>query len=385
MKYYRPTRAEVNLDNLRDNLRRIKKTVPPRTKIMACVKADAYGHGLIAVAQKLEAEGVDFLGAASIDEGINLRQAGVKLPVLVLGLVFKKDTAALFEYRLTPTVCDFEFAAALNKKAASFKRPLNVHIKVDTGMGRIGIPHLKAAELVKKIHRLKFINIEGLFTHFAFAESNREFTRRQLRLFGRLRDDLLHCGIRIPLLHSANSMGAIGYRRSHFNMIRPGLVLYGLYPKRGLKIKLKPVLSLKTRVVFAKRVPAGCGISYGHIYVTRNKTNILTLPIGYGDGYPRNLSNLAPVLIRGRRLKVCGRICMDQMMVDAGDFKVKAGDEAVLIGTQGGNKISAEELAELAGTIPYEIVCGLGGRIPRVYVSASRQAEDHIHPKGKRD
>ncbi|MDI6605733.1 MAG: alanine racemase [Candidatus Omnitrophota bacterium] len=368
MKYYRPTWAEVNLDNLGHNFTRIKKIVSAQTKIMVCVKADAYGHGLLPVAKRLQAEGADFLGVASIDEGLKLRQGGIALPVLILGLVFKKDAQVLFKYRLTPTICDAGLAAGLNKKASFLKRPLAVHIKVDTGMGRIGVLHDEAAELVKKIHRLKFINIEGIYTHFAFADSNRDFTRHQLHLFNRLLNDLRKAGIRVPLLHSANSIGLLGYKDSHFNMVRPGLVIYGLYPKEGLKIKLKPVLSLKTRVVFVKQLPAGCGISYGHAYITKNKTNILTLPIGYGDGYPRNLSNQAPVLIKGRRFKVCGRICMDQMMVDAGDLRAKVGDEVVLIGSQGREKVTAEELARLSGTIPYEIVCGLGSRIPRIYI-----------------
>lgn len=365
---YRPTWAEVNLNNLKDNFSQIKKIVSPQTKVMACVKADAYGHGLVPVSKRLEEEGADFLGVASIDEGVKLRQAGIELPILILGLVFKKDAEALFEYRLTPAVCDAGLAAGLNKKASFFKRPLNVHIKVDTGMGRIGVLHGEAAGLVKKIHRLKFINIEGIFTHFAFAELNREFTLYQLELFNRLLNDLRQAGIQVPLIHSANSMGVFGYKKSHFNMVRPGLVIYGLYPKKGLKVKLKPVLSLKTRVVFVKQVPGGCGISYGHAYVTKNKTNILTLPIGYGDGYPRNLSNRAPVLIKGKRFKVCGRICMDQMMVDVGDLQARVGDEVVLIGSQRAQKITSEELAGLSGTIPYEIVCGLGSRIPRVYI-----------------
>ncbi|MFH0763048.1 MAG: alanine racemase [Candidatus Omnitrophota bacterium] len=365
---YRPTWAEVNLNNLEFNLSQIKKMVSPRTKIMACVKADAYGHGLVPVSKKLAASGADFLGVASIDEGIKLRQAGISLPVLVLGLVFKKDAGALFEYALTPTLCDAGLAAGLNKKAASLAKPLNVHIKVDTGMNRIGVLHAEAAGLLKKIRRLKFINIQGIYTHFAFADTNRDFTLHQLSLFNRLLNDLRKAGIQVPLIHTANSMGVVGYRESHFNMVRPGLAIYGLYPKPGLKIKLKPALSLKTRVIFAKELPAGSGISYGHAYVTKNKTNILTLPIGYGDGYPRNLSNKAAVLIKGKRFKACGKICMDQMMVDAGGFPARAGDEVVLIGSQGKDRITSEELAGLSGTIPYEIVCGLGSRIPRVYV-----------------
>jgi len=367
MEYYRPTWAEVNLGSLAHNLNQIKKSLSPATEIMVCVKADAYGHGLVPVAKKLEGLGVNYFGVASIDEGIALRQAGVNLPILILGLIFKEHTGALFEYRLTATVCDAETAAALNYKARLRGERLKVHIKVDTGMGRIGVMHHNAAELIKKIMRLKSLNTEGLFTHFAFADLNRDFTLHQLDLFNRLLNNLRKQGVRIPLVHSANSMGIFGYKNSHFNMVRPGLVVYGLYPRDDLKIKLKPVLSLKTKIVFIKRLPAGHGISYGHAYITKKNTSVVTLPIGYGDGYPRNLSNLAPVLINGKRFQVSGRICMDQMMVDVGGLRAKIGDEVVLIGAQGENKITSEELARLSGTIPYEIVCGLGSRIPRVY------------------
>ncbi len=367
MKYYRPTWAEVNLGNLAHNFNQIRRSVSATTGIMACVKADAYGHGLVPVAKKLESLRVNYLGVASIDEGIALRQAGIKVPILILGLILKNHAGPLFEHSLTATVCDAEIAAVLNNKARLRGRPLKVHIKVDTGMGRIGVMHDSAAELIKRTFRLKFLDIEGLFTHFAFADMDRDFTLHQLDLFNRLLNNLDKQGIRIPIIHSANSMGVIGYKNSHFNMVRPGLVVYGLYPRKGLKIKLKPALSLKTRVVFVKKLPAGFGISYGHAYVTKRETNVVTLPIGYGDGYPRNLSNQAPVLIKGKRFKVCGRICMDQMMADVGGLRPGIGDEVVLIGAQGANKITSEELAALSGTIPYEIVCGLGSRIPRVY------------------
>jgi alanine racemase len=285
-----------------------------------------------------------------------------------LGLILKKDISPLFRYKLTPTVCDEEFASALNNKARVLNKSINIHIKVDTGMGRIGVLHYDAHNLVKNIHKLKFIRIEGIFTHLAFADMNREFTLYQIDLFNRLIHRLNKEGMHIPLLHTANSMGVIGYKNSHFNMVRPGLVIYGLYPKRNLKITLRPVLSLKTKAIFVKRLPKGYGISYGHEYITKRTTTIVTLPIGYGDGYPRNLSNLAPVLISGRRFRISGRICMDQVMVDVADMPVKVGDEVVLIGSCGRNKISTEELAKLSGTIPYEIVCGLGSRVPRVYV-----------------
>ncbi|MFH0858113.1 MAG: alanine racemase, partial [Candidatus Omnitrophota bacterium] len=202
--------------------------------------------------------------------------------------------------------------------------------------------------------------------HFAFADMNKEFTHYQIDLFNKLLVELAGDGINIPLVHAANSMGILNYRHSHFNMVRPGLVIYGLYPKENLKIDLRPVLSLKTKVVFTKKVPAGCGISYGHDYITKKPSRIVTLPIGYGDGYPRNLSNKAPVLIKGKRFRVCGKVCMDQIMVDVGETSVKVGDEVVLIGRQGKVKITVEELARLSETISYEIVCGLGSRIPRI-------------------
>jgi alanine racemase len=335
---------------------------------MVTVKADAYGHGLIPVAKKLIACGTDYLGVASIDEGVKLRDAGIKLPVLVLGMILKNDIGPLFRYDLKPTVCAEELAMALNNKARSLGRPIGVHIKVDTGMGRLGVLHYDAHKLLKNIHRLKFVKLEGIFTHFAFADLDRDFTLQQIDLFNRLIAKLNSEGIHIPLAHAANSMGVLDFKNAHFNMVRPGLIVYGLNPTEKLDIRLKPVLSLKTKVIYFKKIPKGYGISYGHIYKTKKDSNIVTLPIGYGDGYPRNLSNLAPVLIKGQRFKISGRICMDQTMVDVGDLKVRTADEVVLIGSQGKKRITAEELARLSGTIPYEIVCGLGSRIPRVYI-----------------
>jgi alanine racemase len=365
---YRPTWAEVDLDSLGYNFNQVKKMISGQVKIMVTVKADAYGHGLIPVANKLVSCGVDYLGVASIDEGIALREAKVKLPILILGMILKEHVEPLFTYKLTPTVCTEDLAVALNERAKRHKKIIPVHIKVDTGMVRLGVMHKDAEGMVKRIHRLKSLFIEGVFTHFAFADMNKEFTDYQIDLFSRLIERLCKLKMQIPLVHAANSMGVIDYRHGHFNMVRPGLVIYGLYPRKDLAIKLKPVLSLKTRIVYFKRVPKDSGVSYGHTYVTKKATTIVTLPIGYGDGYPRNLSNLAPVLIGGRRFKICGKICMDQIMVDVGDFPVKIGDEVILIGKQGKNEITAEELANLSGTIPYEIVCGFGSRVPRVYI-----------------
>lgn len=365
---YRPTWAEVNLGNLAHNFQQVKRILAPRVKVMVTVKADAYGHGLIPVAKRLVSCGIDFFGVASIDEGIQLRRAQIKNPILILGIMLKEDITPVFKYKLTPTVCTLDLACALDKMAAKNRTLLKVHIKVDTGMGRIGVLPLNAETLVKKIHKLKHLEIEGVFTHFAFADMNRDFTLHQIELFQRLIAKLETERIRPRFVHCANSMGVIGYDCGHFNMVRPGLVIYGIYPKKDERLKLRPVLSLKTRIVYHKRIPRGHGISYGHTYVTKKETTVATLPIGYGDGYPRNLSNIGPVLIKGERFKISGRVCMDQMMVDVADTPVKVGQEAVLIGRQGKNKITAEELADLSGTIPYEIVCGLGNRVPRIYV-----------------
>ncbi|MFA5005267.1 MAG: alanine racemase [Candidatus Omnitrophota bacterium] len=364
---YRPTWAEVDLNNLADNFRKVGAGLAPKTKILVTVKADAYGHGLIPVSKKLAGLGVDFLGVASIDEGIKLRQAGINIPVLILGVVLNRDISPIAKFGLTPTVCDEASAAAFSRLAKKAGRLFNLHVKVDTGMGRIGVQHKDAFKLLQKINRFPFIRIEGIFTHFPLADINKRFTCAQIRVFDQLVEDLKKSGITIPLVHAANSVGLADYKDSHFTMVRPGLVIYGLYPKEDLGIKLKPVLSLKSRVIFVKDVPKGFGVSYAHAYVTRQPGRIVTLPIGYGDGYPRNLSNKAPVLIGGRRFRISGRICMDQIMVDVGSYKVRVGEEAVLIGRQNKAEITTEELAQLSGTIPYEISCGLGSRIPRVY------------------
>lgn len=368
MRYYRPTWAEIDLDNLEYNYSQIKKHISQRIKIMACVKADAYGHGIIPVSKKLASCGVNYLGVASIDEGINLRQSGIKVPILVLGSFLKKDIAPFYRFDLIPTVCTQDLAVALNGLGALKKQAIKIHLKIDTGMGRLGILHKDALVFVKKISKLKYLEIEGVFTHFPCADIDQGFTLGQLKKLEDLLAALDENGINIPLRHSANSMAVVDYRASHFDMVRPGLVLYGLNPKENLKIKFKPVLSLKTKVVFIKNVPKGCGISYGLTYVTKKKTQIATLPVGYGDGYPRNLSNSGPVLINGKRYKISGRVCMDQLMVDVGMDRVKVGDEVVLIGKQANERVTVEELAGLSSTISYEIVCGLGSRIPRVYI-----------------
>ena len=277
------------------------------------------------------------------------------------------DLAPIIKYNLAATVCSNDLAIILNKKAKAKNKIVNIHIKVDTGMGRLGVLHKDAFDFINRIKRLKFLNIQGVFTHFPIADTNQRFTRYQIELFNQLKTRLERRGVNIPLFHAANSMATIGYRNSYFNLVRPGLMVYGIYPKSNIRLKLKPVMSLKTRIIYLKRVPKNYGISYGHIYRTNKSTKIATLPIGYGDGYFRDFSNKGCMLIRGRRFKVAGRVCMDQIMVDIGNLNTKVGEEVVLIGKQGKQRITAGELASLIGTIPYEIACNLGNRLPRLY------------------
>ena len=368
LKYYRPTWAEINLRNLEYNFRLVRKIVGKNVKILVPVKADAYGHGIIAVSKRLERLGVDYLGVASIDEGIILRQNGIKKPVLVLSPIFPDGVQALLKHNLIPSVCTWELALKLDRQAARRKQKAVIHIKVDTGMHRIGIAHHSARKFVRQVSRLKNILVEGIFTHFPCADNKPAFTRRQIGMFEALVRQLEKEGIRIPLKHAANSLGVLDYPDGHFNMVRPGLMVYGLSPRDRLRHKLLPVLSLKTKIAYVKAVEKGKGVSYGHTYVTSRRTRLATLPVGYGDGYPRSLSNKAFCLIAGKRVRIIGRICMDQMLADVTNIKnAKTGQEVVLIGRQKDKAISAEELAKLAGTIPYEIVCNLGRRIPRVY------------------
>ncbi len=365
---YRPVWAEIDLKNLDYNFNLVRKIAGPKVKILVPVKAHGYGHGLVAISKRLESLGVDYLGVASIDEGIVLRNAGVKKPVVVLGTILPDDAKPVLEYSLIQTVCTKEVAESLNKEAQKTGAVSSVHIKVDTGMNRIGVAYAEAYDFIRGIALMTNIKIEGIFTHFPCAEENPDFTQKQIDIFGNLINRLEAAGIEIPLRHAANSMGVIDYPKALFNLVRPGLMIYGLYPKQQASIKLRPLLSLKTKIIHLHTVGKGEGVSYGHTYVAEGKMKLATLSIGYGDGYPRCLSNKAFCLISGKRVRLVGNICMDQMMADVTDIKdVKTGADAVMIGAQGREAITVEELAGLAGTIPYEIVCGLGTRTKWVY------------------
>lgn len=368
---YRPTWAEVDLGAICYNYRQIKKLTAKGASILVIVKGNAYGHGMFEVAKTLEKSGADFFGVATLDEALYLRGKKIKTPILILGSVLPKEAEPAIKNDVTFTLCDMKLAMIINKKAVKLKKQAKVHIKIDTGMGRIGVWHEAAFDFVKDIvFNCKNISVEGIYTHFSVAGRDRFFTTYQLDSFNALLEELKRVGIEIPCRHAANSIATVAIKRSHLNLVRPGIVMYGMYPKRSFSrlFHLKPAMSLKTRVVFLKKTPPGMSISYGRTYITQKPTVIATLPIGYADGYGRILSNKAKVLVKGEKAPVVGKVTMDQTMVDVGHIEgVKVGDEVVLIGRQGSNEIRCEELARLAGTIPYEIVCSISNRVPRIY------------------
>jgi alanine racemase len=369
-KLYRPTWVEIDLKAVEHNFKLIRKIVSPQVKVLAVVKADAYGHGMLAVVRRLIKSGVDYLGVASIEEGITLRQANIRQPILLFENILPGFANAVIKNNLTATVCTRELAERLNYFAGKKKTMARVHIKIDTGMGRLGIWHKEALVFIKKINNFPHLKIEGVYTHFPCADSDSDFTRQQINDFKSLIKEIEREDILIPLYHVANSMGKIGYPESHLDMVRAGLMLYGLYPHDSLKdkIKLKPVLSFKSRIIFLKKVPGGRSISYGRTHICPRDTVIATIPVGYKDGYPRILSNQAQVLFRGRRCPVVGRICMDQLMVDLGrNASARIGDTVTLVGKDGKDRITLEELARLARTINYELACLLGSRAIRYY------------------
>ncbi len=371
MRNYRPTYAEIDLAALEYNFRQVKRRVAPEVKVLVAVKADAYGHGILQVSKRLINSGVDYLGVATIDEAIQLRKAKITAPLLVFGSIFSYEIKPIINYNLTASIGDLPTARRLDREAKAKKKRVKVHIKIDTGMGRLGIWHREAKVFIKELIRFKNLQLEGIYTHFASAdEEDFSYTFLQIESFQNLIRDLERIGIDIPLKHAANSMGLLKFKESHFNLVRPGLMIYGLYPLKSTPrdIKLKPVLSFKTKIVYLKKLSAGRTVSYGRTYVTRKDTVIAVLPVGYGDGYSRSLSNKAEVLIQGKRASVVGTICMDQTMVDVTQTpNVKVGDSAVLIGRQGKEEIKAEELANFSDTISYEVICGISKRVPRIY------------------
>lgn len=366
-RFFRPTWAEIDLGALTRNLRRLSARMPAGTKVMFVVKANAYGHGAEACALAAQkARAADWLGVSSVEEGVALRDAGVRLPVLVLGSLYPFESVlAAAAHDLTPIVASLESARRVAEVATRLRRVINIHVKVDTGMGRIGVRPEAAPDLVRRIAGLKVVRVQGLYTHLAKAEDDPEFTAAQLKAFRKVVAALEREGLRPPLVHAANSAGALRHPGARFDLVRPGLAAYGLYPG------FEPALTLKSKIVFLKKTPKGAPVSYGATWRAPRPARIATLPIGYGDGYSRALSNRAHVLVGARRCPVVGRVTMDQTMIDVtGVPEARVGDDAVLIGRQGAAAIEAAELARLCATIPYETVTALSSRVPRVEIPA---------------
>ncbi|MCA9407360.1 MAG: alanine racemase [Candidatus Omnitrophica bacterium] len=358
-KFYLPTR------------RNSKKYSYSHSQILAVIKADAYGHGAEQIGLLLQKEGIDYFAVSDVAEGIKLRKSGIKRPILLLESTLNEFVKEIFQYQLTPTICTYELALALQQRAKKLNRRCSIHIKVDTGMGRLGVWHQQAYEFIGRIHQLRNLTIHGLYTHFPAADTNHAFTREQIQTFYNLILRLDKSGIVIPFIHAANSMGLAGYKTHVLNLVRPGLMLYGLYPQDKLKTKihLKPVMSIKSRIIFLKNIEKGRSISYGRKFIARQSMKVATLPIGYSDGYSRLLSNKGDVLIKGQRCPILGAVTMDQIVVDVSKVpNLQLGMPVTILGREGKEEVAADELARLAGTINYEIVCNLGNRLAREYV-----------------
>ena len=371
--------AQINLDAVVNNIKQIRKITSPDAKIMVIVKADAYGHGFFEVASALTNNGADFFGVATVDEAIQLRNAGFSNPVLILGVIFRDDLEKIIQNDIMPVVFGYNFAKSISDTAVRLNKKAKIHIKLDTGMSRIGYvcsgsdSRERILESICNVASLPNIEIDGIFSHFAKAdEKNEEYTILQYERFIDIVSALEQRGVHIPIKHICNSAGIIQYPEYHMDMVRSGIITYGLAPSSDVSIEnmgLEPVMELKSVVTNLKRIKVDTPVSYGGNYIAKPGTRIATVAIGYADGYSRLLSGKAQVLINGKKANIVGNICMDQLMVDVTEIEdIKIGDEVILFGKSGNNIITVESVAELMGTINYETICVIGKRVPRVYI-----------------
>ena len=361
----RPTWIQVDLEAIRHNVGLLR---PEHAQLMAVVKANAYGHGDVPVARAALEAGATWIGVALVEEGLGLRDAGIEAPILVLSEFPPGSEREALAARLTPSLYTHAGLALLAQAAAG--REVGVHVKIDTGMHRAGVyPPDATSRFVDRVAAAS-LRLDALWTHFASSTEDEKTTLLQLETFLAVVEDVRAAGHRPRLLHAANSGATILYPETHLDLVRPGIAIYGLQPGGGAgsELGLRPALTWRSVVSMTRRLPAGEAVSYGHRYRLELDSNVATVPVGYADGYPRLVSSSADVLIRGHRCRVAGSVTMDQLMVDCGELPVEAGDEVVLLGGQGDQSVSADELAGLSGTIGYEIVAGIGGRVPREYV-----------------
>ena len=375
MKQYNRVYAKIDLDAIAYNMEQMKKRLGGDAQLIAVVKTDGYGHGAIPIAEMFEDTAYVWgYATASLDEAMVLRDAGIQKPILVLGCVFPDQYEDMVRYEIRAAVYTYEMAKGMSEAAARLGSNAIFHIKLDTGMGRIGFPiSEESVECIERISKLEHVVLEGMFTHFAKAdETDKTYTKMQHEKFVWMQRALLERAIEIPYLDCDNSAGIIDFPDLKHDLARAGISLYGMYPSDEVNqqvIDLKPALELISHISFVKEVEAGTAISYGGTFVAPKKMRVATIPVGYGDGYPRSLSNKADVLIRGKRARILGRVCMDQFMADVTDIpKAAFMDQVILVGADGEEHISVEELSELSGRFPYEFVCCLSKRIPRVYI-----------------
>lgn len=382
MKRYQRVAAWIDLDAIEENFEAMKAGLPSGTQMAAVVKANGYGHGAVPVARLMEPK--DYIwgfAAATIEEALALRSYGICKPVLVLGYVFPDAYEKLVEQEIRPAVFRLDMAEELSREAVRQNKVIPIHIKLDTGMSRIGFPDTQEGlEAVCRIQKMPGLRLEGLFTHFARAdEADKTYADRQLERFTAFREACRKRGIEFPVCHCANSAAIIDMPEAAMDLARAGIALYGLYPSEEIKkerVKLRPAMELKSHIVHVKEIPAGTQVSYGGIYTAPEPRRIATIPVGYGDGYPRSLSDKGCVLIAGKRAPIRGRVCMDQFMVDVTDIpEAVPGAEVTLFGRDGDSFLSLEELADLSGRFNYEFCCDISGRVPRVYLRHGKVTE----------
>lgn len=370
----RPTRAEIDLAALRHNFDQVRRQVGAQRDILAVVKADAYGHGAVAAARTLEAAGVAAFAVALVEEGVELRRAGLQRPILVFGAILPGQEAPLFDFELTPYLFDLETARRLDQAARQRGRVLAVQLKIDTGMGRIGVLPQNLGAFLAELKTLAGLQLEGVLSHLALAdESQSPLNAAQQQSFRSALEQVRQAGFAPRWVHLSNSAAIFSLATPECNLVRPGIVLYGGLPAAELapRLELRPVMNLRSRIVQLKSLPVGAGVSYGHHFHANRPSLIATVPIGYADGYNRLLSNCGEALLRGRRVRVAGRVCMDWTMFDVSDVPgVAVGDEITLLGSAEGGSITGDEWAERIGTISYEVFCGIGKRVPRVYLGS---------------
>lgn len=377
---YPITKAEINLDAISHNVKELRRITDHGARLMAVVKANAYGHGAIEVSKEAVASGVDFLGVARLQEAIELRHAGLNVPILIFGYTPPLDANQLVEYDLIQTVFSLQMAEQLSNALPSTSKPIRIHLKIDTGMGRLGFVHNSLSDQhpnqiiqdIRRVHQLSHLQVEGIYTHFAASDAiDKSYTWLQFNRFMELIEELRKEGIEFIWHHAANSGAIIDLPQMHLDMVRAGISLYGLYPSKDVnhaKINLKPAMTLKSVIVQVKDVPAGFNISYSMTYKTKTPTRIATVAIGYADGYSRLLSSRGNMLVHGKIAPIVGRVCMDHTMIDVGNISnVSVGDEVVVFGKQGNAEIPVDDIAEQTGTINYEVVSTITNRVERIY------------------